>query len=64
MLFRRKTREQDGGATKIFFCTDVHGSNVRSQIRAVEHPERFYPAVDRDWQQLQLLKEGYDKPLP
>jgi hypothetical protein len=37
---------------------------IRSQIWAVEHPEHFYPVVDRDWQQLQLLKEGYDKPLP
>lgn len=37
---------------------------IRSQIWAVEHPERFYPAVDREWQELQLLKEGYDKPLP
>ena len=37
---------------------------VRSQIWVVEHPERFYPAVDRDWQELQLVKEGYDKPLP
>lgn len=37
---------------------------IRSQIWAVEHPERFYPIVDRDWQALQLLKEGYDKPLP
>jgi len=37
---------------------------IRSQIWAVEHPERFYPAVDRSWQELQLAKEGYDKPLP
>jgi hypothetical protein len=37
---------------------------IRSQIWAVEHPERFWPAVDREWQELQLLKEGYDKPLP
>ena len=37
---------------------------IRSQIWAVEHPERFYPAVDRAWQELQLAKEGYDKPLP
>lgn len=37
---------------------------IRSQIWALEHPERFYPAVDREWQELQLLKEGYDKPLP
>jgi hypothetical protein len=37
---------------------------IRSQIWALEHPERFYPAVDREWQELQLLVEGYDKPLP
>jgi hypothetical protein len=37
---------------------------VRSQIWVAEHPERFYPTVDREWQELQLLKEGYDKPLP
>jgi hypothetical protein len=37
---------------------------IRSQIWVAEHPERFYPAVDRRWQELQLLKEGYDKPLP
>ena len=37
---------------------------IRSQIWVLEHPGRFYPAVDREWQELQLLKEGYDKPLP
>jgi hypothetical protein len=37
---------------------------IRSQIWVLEHPERFYPAVDREWQELQLVKEGYDKPLP
>ena len=37
---------------------------IRSQIWVAEHPERFYPTVDREWQELQLLKEGYDKPLP
>lgn len=37
---------------------------IRSQIWAAEHPERFWPVVDREWQQQQLLKEGYDRPLP
>ena len=37
---------------------------IRSQIWVAVHPERFYPAVDREWQELQLAKEGYDKPLP
>lgn len=37
---------------------------VRSQIWALEHPERFWPAVDRRWQEEQLVREGYDGPLP
>lgn len=37
---------------------------IRSQIWAVEHPEHFYPVVDRAWQEQQLLREGYDGPLP
>jgi hypothetical protein len=37
---------------------------IRSQIWAAEHPEHFWPGVDREWQEFQLLKEGYDKPLP
>jgi tetratricopeptide (TPR) repeat protein len=37
---------------------------IRSQIWVAEHPERFYPTVDREWQEVQLAKEGYDKPLP
>jgi hypothetical protein len=37
---------------------------IRSQIWTAEHPERFWPVVDREWQELQLMKEGYDKPLP
>jgi tetratricopeptide (TPR) repeat protein len=37
---------------------------IRSQIWTAEHPEHFWPAVDREWQEFQLLREGYDKPLP
>lgn len=37
---------------------------IRSQIWAVNHPEHFWPVVDREWQELQLVREGYDKPLP
>jgi hypothetical protein len=37
---------------------------IRSQIWSVEHPERFWPTVDREWQKAQLLREGYEKPLP
>jgi hypothetical protein len=37
---------------------------IRSQIWALEHPEHFYPVVDRAWQKQQLIVEGYDQPLP
>jgi hypothetical protein len=37
---------------------------IRSQIWVAEHPKRFYPVVDRNWQEPRLLEEGYDKPLP
>jgi len=45
---------------------DLYPANfvIRSQIWAAEHPEHFWPAVDREWQEFQLVKEGYDKPLP
>ena len=35
-----------------------------AQIWALEHPDRFWPVVDREWQERQLLLEGYDGPLP
>jgi hypothetical protein len=51
--------------------TPVADDDVRMDSRAlslfaqgVEHPERFWPVIDRDWQEAQLVKEGYDKPLP
>lgn len=37
---------------------------IRTQIWVVEHPQHFYPTVDREWQERQLLKEGYEQPLP
>ena len=37
---------------------------IRSQIWTLEHPEHFWPEVDRAWQEQQLAAEGYDKPLP
>ena len=37
---------------------------IRSQIWALEHPDRFWPVVDREWQERQLLLEGYEGPLP
>jgi peroxiredoxin len=45
---------------------DIDPANfvIRSQIWALEHPERFWPTVDREWQEQQLLREGYAGALP
>jgi tetratricopeptide (TPR) repeat protein len=38
---------------------DPANFTVRKQIWRVEHPEKFYPTIDADWQREQLVKEGY-----
>lgn len=70
-LFARGAAVYTGGRTKEALSLwrqalahDPDNFVIRSQIWVAEHPERFYPVVDRDWQELQLMKEGYDKPLP
>ncbi len=58
-------REQEAVAVwRAALALDPENFVIRSQIWVAEHPERFYPTVDREWQELQLAKEGYDKPLP
>ena len=32
---------------------------IRKQIWSVEHPELFYPRIDKDWQTEQLKREGH-----
>jgi hypothetical protein len=63
-LYARGQADEAVGVWREALALDPDNFVIRSQIWAVEHPERFYPAVDREWQELQLLKEGYDKPLP
>jgi tetratricopeptide (TPR) repeat protein len=41
---------------------DPHNFTVRKQIWMVEHPERFYPIIDTEWQKEQLRREGYVRP--
>jgi tetratricopeptide (TPR) repeat protein len=38
---------------------DPRNFTVRKQIWREEHPERFYPTIDVEWQKEQLSKEGY-----
>ena len=41
---------------------DPHNFTVRKQVWMVEHPERFYPTIDTEWQKEQLALEGYVRP--
>jgi len=45
---------------------DVDPANflIRSQIWLEEHPDRFGADIDVDWQALQLVREGYEGPMP
>jgi hypothetical protein len=63
-LYSRGRPEEAVAVWRDALALDPDNFVIRSQIWAVEHPEYFYPAVDRAWQERQLLAEGYDKPLP
>lgn len=39
---------------------DPPNFTVRKQIWMVEHPEKFYPTIDFDWQKQQLQREGFN----
>jgi hypothetical protein len=38
---------------------DPANFTVRKQIWMIEHPEKFYPTIDFEWQKEQLKREGY-----
>jgi hypothetical protein len=63
-MFAQDRRDEAVATWREALRVDPENFVIRSQIWAVEHPEHFYPVVDRAWQEQQLLKEGYDGPLP
>jgi hypothetical protein len=64
VLFCQGLRDEAILTWRRALAIDPENFVIRSQIWVVEHPERFDPVVDCDWQEQQLLAEGYDKPLP
>ena len=40
---------------------DPDNFTIRKQIWAAEHPEKFFPEIDFDWQQGQLARERADE---
>jgi hypothetical protein len=63
-MFAQDRRDEALATWREALRVDPENFVIRSQIWSVEHPEHFYPVVDRAWQEEQLLKEGYDGPLP
>jgi hypothetical protein len=63
-MFAQHRRDEALATWREALRIDPENFVIRSQIWSVEHPEHFYPVVDRAWQEQQLLKEGYDGPLP
>jgi tetratricopeptide (TPR) repeat protein len=46
---------------RVALALDPPNFTVRKQIWMVEHPEKFYPTIDFDWQKEQLEREGYPR---
>ncbi len=44
---------------KAALALDPPNFTVRKQIWMIEHPEKFYPTIDFDWQKEQLEREGF-----
>ena len=59
VALRNLGRESEALATwKQALVLDPACFVIRKQIWALEHPERFYPAIDAAWQKEELLREA------
>lgn len=61
-LYQRGRTPDALAAWRTALALDPHNFTVRKQIWHVEHPDRFYPEIDLDWQKEQLAREGYTPP--
>ena len=57
LLLESGRREEAVAAWREALRLDPENFTIRKQIWAVEHPEKFYPTIDFDWQQEQLAAE-------
>jgi tetratricopeptide (TPR) repeat protein len=59
VLYQQGRKEEALSWWKEALRRDPANFTVHKQIWWVEHPEKFYPAIDADWQREQLRIEGY-----
>ena len=57
VLLEAGRREEAVAAWREALRLDPENFTIRKQIWVVEHPEKFYPTIDFDWQQEQLAAE-------
>lgn len=57
LLMERGERAEALAAWRDALRLDPGSFLIRKQIWAAEHPEKFFPTIDVDWQQEQLAKE-------
>jgi tetratricopeptide (TPR) repeat protein len=60
-LYQRGDTQQALTWWKEALRRDPKNFTVHKQIWWVEHPEKFYPTIDADWQREQLRLEGYTR---
>ncbi len=56
-LFRRGARNEAIAEWKAALRRDPQNLTIRKQIWMAEHPERFHPTIDFEWQKGQLERE-------
>ncbi len=57
-------REKALAALKKAWALEPDNWVIRKQIWAVEHPEKFYPAINTEWQREEIKKEDAGKQKP
>jgi tetratricopeptide (TPR) repeat protein len=58
-LFQQERTTEALASWRAALALDPANFTVRKQIWMIEHPERFYPTIDFQWQAEQLEREGY-----
>lgn len=57
-------REKALAALRKAWALDPDNWVIRKQIWAIEHPEKFYPAINTEWQREEIKKEDAAKQKP
>jgi tetratricopeptide (TPR) repeat protein len=57
--YQRGRTDEALASWRAALALDPANFTVRKQFFMIEHPEKFYPTIDLEWQKEQLAREGY-----